>query len=157
MSVASAERLRALLAPVAGDAGLDLESVDIRPVGRRRLVLVTVDKDGGVSLDDVAAVSRDISQALDESNALGEQPYVLEVSSPGVDRPLTEVRHWRRAVGRLVKVDTADGPVVGRVVSVDADGVDLDVEGHDRRIAFSAVTRARVEVEFGPVPMAEEG
>jgi ribosome maturation factor RimP len=149
MSAASAERLRALLAPVVASAGLDLETVEVKQAGRRRQVLVTVDKDGGVSLDDVAAVSRHVSDALDSSDAMGEQPYVLEVSSPGVDRPLTEARHWRRAVGRLVRVDlVAGGRLTARVEAADADGAYLDVDGHDRRVSFEEVARAKVEVEF---------
>ena len=85
-----------------------------------------VDSDHGVSLDEAADVSRDVSALLDASNALGDVPYTLEVSSPGVDRPLTEPRHWRRARGRLVRVKvTGEGPVEGRVLAADADGVTL--------------------------------
>ena len=149
MSAATADRLRALLTPVVAGAGLDLETVEVTPAGRRRLVRVAVDKDGGISLDDVATVSRAVSDALDTSDVMGAQPYVLEVSSPGVDRPLTEPRHWRRSVGRLVKVDLVSGSsVTGRVEAADAEGVDLDVAGHDRRLAFAEVRLAKVEVEF---------
>ncbi len=149
MSPATADRLRALLAPIVAACGLDLDSIEITPAGRRRLVRVAVDKDGGVSLDDVALVSRGIADALDTSDAMGEQPYVLEVGSPGVERPLTEARHWRRSVGRLVKVDLMNGSsVTGRVEAADSDGAELDVDGHDRRLAFAAVRMARVEVEF---------
>lgn len=153
MSAATADRLRGLLTPVVAAAGLDLEGVDVTPAGRRRLVRVSVDKDGGVSLDDVALVSRAVSDLLDASDVMGAEPYVLEVSSPGVDRPLTEPRHWRRSVGRLVKVDLVGGAVVtGRVEAADADGVDLDVAGHDRRLAYGEVRVAKVEVEFNRVP-----
>jgi ribosome maturation factor RimP len=97
-------RLAALLAPVVESAGLDLEQVEVVPAGRRRVVRVLVEKDGGVSLDDTAAASHAISALLDDdpaaSAALGGAPYVLEVSSPGVDRPVVEPRHWRRARGR---------------------------------------------------------
>ena len=149
MSAATADRLRGLLTPVVAAAGLDLESVDVIPAGRRRLVRVAIDKDGGVTLDDVAVVSRTVSDALDTSDVMGAEPYVLEVSSPGVDRPLTEPRHWRRSVGRLVKVELVTGStVVGRVEAADNDGVDLEVDGHDRRLAFGEVRVAKVEVEF---------
>src|SRR5439155_892857 len=76
---------------------------------RRRLLRVVVDADGGVDLDNIALVSREASARLDDTGAMGEAPYTLEVSSPGVDRPLTQPRHWRRAVGRLVRVP-ASGP-----------------------------------------------
>ena len=83
---------------------MDLESVRVGSAGRRRLLRVVVDADGGVALDDIALISRDLSARLDETGAMGETAYTLEVSSPGVDRPLTQPRHWRRAVGRLVRV-----------------------------------------------------
>ena len=86
-----------LLEPVVAEAGFDLEDVLVTPAGKRRQVRVIVDGDGGVSLDDVAVVSQRVSAALDDSAAMGSGPYVLEVTSPGVDRPLTQPRHWRRA------------------------------------------------------------
>ena len=85
-------------------AGMDLENIRITATGRRRLLRVMVDADRGVSLDDITLISRALSAELDAIGAMGETPYTLEVSSPGVDRPLTEPRHWRRASGRLVRV-----------------------------------------------------
>ena len=99
--------LERLLEPIVRAAGMDLESVRVGSAGRRRLLRVIVDADGGVSLDDIALVSREVSARLDATGAMGEAPYTLEVSSPGVDRPLTLPRHWRRAVGRLVRVPLA--------------------------------------------------
>src|SRR6478672_1859526 len=97
-------RMTEIVAPAVTGAGFDLENLTVSQVGRRLLVRVTVDGDNGVSLDEVADISRRISAALDEVDGqLGSQPYTLEVSSPGVDRPLTEERHWRRVIGRLVK------------------------------------------------------
>ena len=95
-------RLAGLIEPVVTAAGMDLESVRVTAAGRRRLLRVVVDSDRGVSLDDAATVSRELSAALDKVAVMGDFPYTLEVSSPGVDRPLTDRRHWRRAVGRLV-------------------------------------------------------
>ncbi|HET8970411.1 MAG TPA: ribosome maturation factor RimP, partial [Candidatus Nanopelagicales bacterium] len=141
--------LRALLAPVAADAGLDLEDVEVRAAGRRRLVRVLVDADERVSLDQVAEVSRRISDALDTSDLLGDQPYTLEVSSPGVDRPLTEPRHWRRNAGRLVEVTPAAGAVItGRILSSDEVGVQLDLPTGRESLAYADITRAQVQVEF---------
>ncbi|MBX6769713.1 MAG: ribosome maturation factor RimP, partial [Actinomadura rubrobrunea] len=117
-----------LVGPAVADAGFDLEEVDVRPAGRRRLVRLVVDADGGVSLDDVAELSRRASDLLDETDVMGTAPYVLEVTSPGVDRPLTEPRHWRRAAGRLVVAPlTAGGRIEGRVVSADDEAVVIDV------------------------------
>src|SRR6266851_2885193 len=99
---AEPERLTSLLEPVVRSAGLDLESVRISAAGRRWLLRVVVDADNGPGLDEIALVSRSVSAELDASGVMGQAAYTLEVSSPGVDRPLTEPRHWRRAVGRLV-------------------------------------------------------
>ena len=143
-------RLTRVLRPVVSAAGFDLESVRVTTAGRRRVLRVVVDADGGPSLDDIAVLSRSLSAELDSSGVMGEDAYTLEVSSPGVDRPLTEPRHWRRATGRLVEVTVADaGPVSGRVVAADADGVTLDVEGERRRFGYPALGAGAVQVEFG--------
>jgi len=149
MSAVPRERLVELLAPVLADTGLDLEDVQVTPAGRRRLLRVVVDREGGVPLDEVAAVSGVVSAALDRSDALGGQPYTLEVSSPGVDRPLTQPRHWRRANGRLVRASLADGSeVTGRVAAADDAGVLLGVDSGERRLDYADVAAARVQVEF---------
>jgi ribosome maturation factor RimP len=143
------ERLLRLLEPVVAAHGYDLEDAVVTPAGRRRMLRVIVDADGGVDLDDVARVSSAVSSALDESDAMGGTPYVLEVTSPGVDRPLTLPRHWRRSVDRLVSVGIAGvGERTGRVRSVDADGVDLDVDGAPIRAAFADLGPGHVQVEF---------
>ena len=155
------DQLRALLKPVVTGMGLDLEDVEVRPAGRRSLVRVLVDKDGGVDLDAVAEASQAISDALDASEVMGEKPYTLEVSSPGVDRPLTEPRHWRRNKDRLVKVTKTPGgeatekkagkPITGRIKDVNEGNntVTLDVDGNEEELALSEVQRAIVQVEFG--------
>jgi ribosome maturation factor RimP len=153
------DRIADVIRPVVAAAGMDLESVRVTAAGRRRLLRVVVDSDRGVSLDDAAAVSRDLSAALDTVAVMGDFPYTLEVSSPGVDRPLTDQRHWRRAVGRLVRVTVTDSggarPVSGRVCSADADEVTLDVEGDPktrRRFPYSALGPGAIQVEFGHPP-----
>jgi ribosome maturation factor RimP len=149
-------RLAGLIEPVVAAAGMDLESVRMTIAGRRRLLRVVVDSDHGVSLDDAAVVSREVSAMLDGADALGDVPYTLEVSSPGVDRPLTEPRHWRRAAGRLVKVKAeADGTVQGRVLGADADGVTIDVDGASRRVAYGDLGPGAIQVEFGRLPDAD--
>lgn len=151
-STAPRARLVQLLAPAVEATGHDLEDVSVSPAGKRRVVRVVVDKDGGITLDDVAAVARVVSDLLDaaelaEPELLGGA-YVLEVTSPGVDRPLTEPRHWRRNTGRLVKAVLADETVVGRVLGTDDLEVTLDVDGAERTLLLAEVTRASVQVEF---------
>src|SRR6516165_2411754 len=130
-------RIADVIRPVVAAAGLDLDSVRVSAAGRRRLLRVVVDSDQGVSLDDAAVISRQLSAVLDAEPVMGDFPYTLEVSSPGVDRPLTEPRHWRRSAGRLVRVTAAEaGSVTGRVVAADLDGVTLDIGGDRRRFGY---------------------
>lgn len=152
-------RLTAVITSIVQAAGYDLEDVVVTPAGRRSLVRVVVDADGGITLDQVAELSRALSEALDESEggAMGAAPYVLEVSSPGVDRPLTQPRHWRRAAGRLVTLTQAEeGTVRGRVARSDDSGVVLDVNGEHRELPFERIASARVEVEFNRRSVSEE-
>lgn len=153
------ERLRAAIEPVVTAAGYDLEDVTVTPAGRRSIVRVVVDHDDGVSLDGVADLSRAVSAELDSDDGLtGQTPYTLELSSPGVDRPLTEPRHWRRARGRLVLVAVGsageDGgapgarQVEGRVSAADETGIELDVAGERRAVAYADLGPGRVQVEF---------
>lgn len=144
------DRLTAVVRPVVTAAGYHLEELVVTPAGRRRLVRVVLDADAALSLDDVAEVSRAISTALDEHDALvGAAPYVLEVSSPGVDRPLTEPRHWRRSVGRLVAVPVRErGSVEGRVLRADTAGVVIDAGGVEHVFGYDLLGKGRVRVEF---------
>ncbi|MFI7614140.1 ribosome maturation factor RimP [Nonomuraea terrae] len=148
-SASPRDHLMKLLEPVVSAEGLDLEDITVTQAGRRRILRVIVDRDGGVSLDDVADVSQAVSAALDDDDAMGQSAYTLEVSSPGVDRPLTEPRHWRRAAKRLVKAEMRDGTVMeGRILGADESGVDLDVAGTARKLDYKDLTRGRVQVEF---------
>src|SRR3954464_1006742 len=129
--------------------GLDLEAVDLSSAGKRRVLRVAVDKDGGVTMDDIAEATRAVSKTLDAHDLMGERAYTLEVSSPGVDRPLTLPRHWRRNTGRLVKVSPHEGEsVTGRITASDDDGAVLDVEGTERRFDYAEVKKAKVQIEF---------
>jgi ribosome maturation factor RimP len=150
----------ALLTPAVQAVDLELEDVELRSVGRRLVVRVLVDSDHGVTLDEVATASRAVSDALDDSDVLGDEPYTLEVSSPGVDRPLTLPRHWRRNVSRLVAVTLADGAeVTGRIAELTDTEVRLEInlKGRlsTRTIALAEVRRALVQVEFSRVATAE--
>jgi ribosome maturation factor RimP len=142
-----------VLEPVLTSAGYDLEDLAFTTAGRRRLLRVVVDRDGGVDLDAIADVSRLVSEVLDDTDAMGPAAYVLEVTSPGVDRPLVQPRHWRRAVGRLVTASlAAGGEVTGRVVAADDTGVTFEVAGAEARYAHADLRRGRVQVEFTHAP-----
>jgi ribosome maturation factor RimP len=145
-----AHLLRDRLTPVVERAGYDLEDVVVTPAGKRRLVRLLVDKDGGVTLDECADVSRAVSTVLDDADeVMGSQPYTLEVSSPGVTRPLTLPRHWRRNVDRLVKVTRTDGSTVtGRIRSTDESAAELDVDGTAVTVLFDDITTSVVQVEL---------
>jgi ribosome maturation factor RimP len=143
------ERIESEIAGPLTTLDLDVEAVEITPAGKRRILRIAVDKDGGVTLDDVADATRQISRVLDESDAMGEQPYTLEVTSRGVDRPLTLPRHWRRNVDRLVKVTTTDGETLeGRIATSDDGAARIDLAGTIREIAYADIVRALVQIEF---------
>jgi ribosome maturation factor RimP len=154
---AARARVRAVIEPVIEQAGYDLEEVNVSRAGRRHVVRVLVDTDGGINLDGVAVVSREISAALDEAEERGGEvlagDYQLEVGSPGVDRPLTLPRHWRRNRGRLVAVNG----LTGRVVDVDDAGVVLDVDGVSRAVAFAELGPGKVQIEFKRLDEADFG
>ncbi|MFC8849352.1 MULTISPECIES: ribosome maturation factor RimP [unclassified Micromonospora] len=158
-------RLRAVIEPVVNGVGYDLEDVSVSRAGRRHVVRVIVDADGGISLDAVADVSRAVSAALDAAEEAGGDilagEYQLEVSSPGVDRPLTLPRHWRRNVGRLVKVTVraalpgqraeqpaGDRQVTGRVVEADDERVVLETDSGRAEFGHAELGPGRVQVEF---------
>ena len=146
---ATRDRIEAELIDPLSVMGLDVEAVEVTPAGKRRVLRVAVDKDGGVTLDDVADATRAVSAVLDESDVLGEMPYTLEVTSRGVDRPLTLPRHWRRNADRLVKVTLTDGTVLtGRVTGSDDHTVTLAVDDATREVAYADVARALVQIEF---------
>ncbi|GHI04475.1 ribosome maturation protein RimP [Streptomyces cellostaticus] len=155
MSTTQSERLRELLEPLVTSQGLDLEEIVVDSVGRKRVLRVTVDSDTGADLDRIADVSRALSAKLDETNAMGDDAYDLEVGTPGAERPLTEHRHFVRATDRLVKFQLAeDGELVARILTVDEEGIDVEVPGVKgrkataRRLGFPEIAKARVQVEF---------
>ncbi|MEU1269247.1 ribosome maturation factor RimP [Streptomyces sp. NPDC005799] len=155
MSTTQSERLRELLEPLVSSQGLDLEEIAVDSVGRKRVLRVVVDSDTGADLDQIADVSRALSAKLDETDAMGEGEYTLEVGTPGAERLLKEHRHYLRAKGRLVRFQlTEGGELVARILDVDDEGVDLEVPGVKgrkataRRVAFGDVEKARVQVEF---------
>ncbi len=163
MSTTQSERLRGLVEPLVSAEQLDLEEIEVSRAGRRRVLRIIVDSEEGVELDTCADLSRAISEKLDETDAMGEEEYVLEVSSPGADRPLTEHRHYVRATGRLARLTLNEGgELVARILAVDDEGLDLEVPGvkgrkpTSRRISFDEIAKARVELEFNRKDKKEE-
>lgn len=153
-------RLQEVVTEVTTAAGYDLEELVVRNAGRRRVVRVVIDSDHGVSLDEAAAISRAVSERLDEAGELdpaGNAPYTLEVTSPGIGRPLTLPRHFRRARTRLVALVTTDGqPITGHVLAVTDTAVRLIVPARkgvgtgikEIDVPLADIERAKVEVEF---------
>jgi ribosome maturation factor RimP len=162
------ETLEPVVADAVARAGYDLELLHVQQAGRRQLVKVVVDSredsdraDGGIGLDQVAEVSRAVSEALDAledprtaGNVLGGS-YTLEVTSPGLDRPLTKPRHWRRARLRKVAVRQAEDSYTARVGDADERGVALLVGGAVRQVRYEDIDHAVIEIEFREAPAAE--
>jgi ribosome maturation factor RimP len=144
-ALARPEDLTALLEPVVTEAGLELESVRVSRAGSRRILRVVVDGEHGVDMDDIARVSRAVAAEIDDSDAMGSGGYTLEVSSPGVDRPLTEPKHWRRAAGRLVRVSVKNYSCrTADATSAPANG-DRPANPKDSAVKNSAVKDSAVE------------
>ena len=149
---ASVEIIRRALIDALTTSGVDLEDLQITTAGRREVVRVVVDRDGGIDLDLIADISRQVAELLDNPPLADEivGTYVLEVSSPGTDRPLTEEKHWRRAERRLVEATLADDSVVtGRIVRTDAGVVEIEqADGEVRAVPLSSLRRGLVQLEF---------
>jgi ribosome maturation factor RimP len=145
---APARRLVEALEPLLAAREVDLEDVVVSRAGKRTLVRIVVDKDGGIDLDGIASLNELIGDAVEQSEILGDSPYLLEITSPGTDRPLTLPRHWRRNAGRLVKVTTHDDTFEGRILDADDDAVVTAVADGTRRLTYDEVVRAVVQIEF---------
>ncbi|MDR1077127.1 MAG: ribosome maturation factor RimP [Propionibacteriaceae bacterium] len=155
--------LRPVIEPVLAAQGLELDDLNLVKAGSRQVLRVTVDGDGeagpGPDLDRIARASRAISDALDASDLTGSRPYVLEVSSRGIERPLTKPSHWRRNRGRLIEVLGQDeARWLGRLVGSDDAGAELETDSGPIRLEYAEVARATVQVEFNrPVKETQDG
>jgi ribosome maturation factor RimP len=139
------EDISAAVTPALLALGFYLEDVTITSAGRRSMITIIVDGDTHLSLDQVTSATKAIGEIVEGLQSLGDTPFTLEVTSPGLDRPLTKPRHWRKNIDRLVKVVLLDGSVVnGRIKSA----TETDVLIDDVSIEFSAIKRATLEVEF---------
>lgn len=148
-----ARQLEPIVAEAVTGAGFDLDALDVQQAGRRKLVKVVVDADDGVGLDEVAEISRAVSAVLDRHEHLIAGAYTLEVTSPGVDRPLTRQRHWRRSKFRLVRITPHEGAgFVGRIGHAGPDSVRVLVDGRIREVRYADVAKAVIEIEFKQPP-----
>ena len=152
--------IAALVEPLVARSGLEVDRIEIARAGKRSVLRVYLDGDGpegrGPSLDQIADATREISVALDESPAVGNAPYTLEVSSRGVSRPLTAAQHFRRNVGRLVKLTLPEATVTGRIMALDGDTVDIDVDGVTRSVPLADISNAVVQAELRKDAFADD-
>ena len=142
-----------LISPAVTEAGFFLEEVQIASPGSHRIVTCVVDGQTPLNLDQVTVASRLISELLDAAEFMGETPFTLEVSSPGVDRPLTQPRHWAKNLTRLIKVTLSDGTITtGRLTEFNEINATLveNIKGRlkEHTVAFADIKRAVVEIEF---------
>lgn len=141
-----------LVAPAIAACGLEVDRVEVVPAGKRRVVRIYLDGEGprgrGPSLDEIAEATREISRVLDDAPAMGHGSWTLEVSSRGVSRPLTELKHFRRNTGRLVTLTGDEGEITGRITATGDDTITLDVAGAARTMPLAAIGRAVVQVEL---------
>jgi len=147
------DQISELITPALHQAGYFLEDVNIVSPGQHRIVTVIVDGESGLNLDQVTVASKLVSELLDEAPFMGETSFTLEVTSPGIDRPLTLPRHFAKNVDRLLKVTKYDGIVVtGRIRSNTEIDVTLEVaekkEVKEVTVALADIKRATVEIEF---------
>jgi len=139
------EEIAVAITPAIEAAGCYLEEVTLTPAGKRKIMTVIVDGDTNLTLDQVTSVSKEVSAIVEVLPALGDTPFTLEVTSPGVDRPLTKPRHWRKNHGRLIAITQHDDKQVkGRI----GDSTEIDVEIDSVKIAFTVIKKAMIEVEF---------
>jgi ribosome maturation factor RimP len=142
------EDISAAVTPALSALGFYLEDVTITSAGRRSMLTIIVDGDTHLSLDQVTSATKAISEIVESLQSLGDTPFTLEVTSPGLDRPLTKPRHWRKNIDRLVKVVLLDGKEIkGRIKATSEDGATVD----QSEINFTEIKRASLEVEFKQV------
>jgi ribosome maturation factor RimP len=142
------EEISAAITPALSDLGFYLEDITITSAGRRSMLTVIVDGDTHLSLDQVTVATKAISEIVENIQSLGQAPFTLEVTSPGLDRPLTKPRHWRKNIDRLVKIVLLDGTEIkGRV----KDATEISATIDEQVVKFSDIKRATLEIEFKQV------
>jgi len=143
------QQLATLVDECVSALGFDLEAIELTPAGNKRVLRIALDRDGGVGIDHITEATRALSEELDASDVMGSQPYTLEVTSRGVDRPLTEPRHWRRNAGRLVRLRLVDDSSIdGRIGESDDEGVVIEGRTTSQRLAYDQISTALVQTEL---------
>ena len=143
------QQLATLVDECVSALGFDLEAIELTPAGNKRVLRIALDRDGGIGIDHITEATRALSEELDASDVMGSQPYTLEVTSRGVDRPLTEPRHWRRNAGRLVRLRLADDSSIdGRIGESDDEGVIIEGRTTSQRLAYDQISTALVQTEL---------
>ena len=142
------EEISAVITPALKSLGFYLEDITITSAGKRSMLTVIVDGDTHLSLDQVTVATKAIGELVEGIQSLGDSPFTLEVTSPGIDRPLTKPRHWRKNIDRLIKVILLDGTEVkGRI----KDASELSATVDQQVILFTDIKRATLEIEFKQV------
>jgi ribosome maturation factor RimP len=142
------EEISAAITPALSDLGFYLEDITITSAGRRSMLTVIVDGDTHLSLDQVTVATKAISEIVENIQSLGQAPFTLEVTSPGLDLPLTKPRHWRKNIDRLVSIVLLDGKEIkGRV----KDATEISATVDEQVVKFSDIKRATLEIEFKQV------
>jgi ribosome maturation factor RimP len=154
--VSDHDAVRAAAETALSSLGLELVDVEVVGSGRARTLRLTVDRDGGIDLETLAQANRPVSDALDAVDAPFGR-YTLELSSPGLERPLRRPAEFRRFTGTIISVKSHDAVAGARrhrglLVEADDGGIDLEVDGEPRRFSYDAIASARTVFEWGPAP-----
>jgi ribosome maturation factor RimP len=139
------EDISAAIRPIIEASGNYLEELTITSAGKVKILTVIVDSDSHLNLDQITAVTKEISEIIEALEELGDSAFTLEVTSPGIDRPLTKPRHWRKNFDRLVKITMISGQdIQGRI----GEATETTVFVGDQKVSFEDIKRAVLEIEF---------
>lgn len=138
------------ISPLVHKFDFELEDVILKSAGKNTIVQVLVDKDSGISLDEVASLSTKLSDFFDENSLMGNMTYTLDVGSPGIDRPLTKLRHWEKNLDRIVKINSKSNVFEGRIKKVEETEVQIEIKGKLQSFQYSDISKAIIQVEFNP-------
>ena len=138
------------ISPLVHKFDFELEDVILKSAGKNTIVQVLVDKDSGISLDEVANLSTKLSDFFDDNSLMGNKSYTLDVGSPGIDRPLTKLRHWKKNLDRLVKIHSKTNIFEGRIKKVEETEVQIEIKGKLQSFQYSDISKAVIQVEFNP-------